>query len=509
MAHITKKIAINSKENPIAATEQFTSGVTLLGSIKQTLGPYGKNFATEKGTRITNDGRKIASELQGENEKADLALRIARNAMIKTNDELEDGSTSFATMLEAGYLEFTKLLSGKTTAKQYSILSLRKKIAEELSVIKEKMKDLIIEIKSEEELVGVAKTSVEDQAQAELIAKTQWELGPDGYILVEEHNKAEDEMERINGIRIDNGFSTSNAINNKEKQRLELSNIPILLTNYTFDDIYIIRDLLDTIHNKQHVKEIAIMARAFSSQAIKQMEEEMRNGFRIMPLNAPYVNQKEVMKDLAAIFGATFIDSEQTDLDSVVSSHVGFAKRIIAERWSATYSGEKDEKAEKRIADRVKELEETLVGTTSLFEQKNIKVRLSQLKNGFALLKIGALTEDDRKYRFDKAEDCVGAVRHALQEGVVPGAGLVYKLVADNLPEDFIMKKPLLAPYTQIMLNAGEPFEVEPWVKNAFKVERVILENATQTALNMATVYGISANEWPRKKFTKEDFDEE
>lgn len=509
MAHITKKISINSKQNPTEALEQISAGVALLGSIKQTLGPYGKNFLIEKGLRITNDGRKIASELQGKNEIQDLALRTLRDAMTKTNDLLEDGSTSFATMVEAIYNEFVKLLPGKQLSGKYSALTLRKKIALELQFITAKLKEQVVEIKSEEDLVGVAKTSVEDEELAKLIAKTQWKLGENGFILVEEHNAPDDLMEEINGIRIDNGFATSNAINNLEKQRLELKDIPILLTNHTINDIYEMRDFLSTVHNKQNIKEFALMARAFSSQAIKQMEEENRSGFRIMPLNAPYVNQKEVMKDLVAVFGGVYIDQEEMSLDSIVSSHLGFAKKIIAERWSAVYTGEKDKRAKDRIAERIVELEKILKGTPSIFEQKNIKVRISQLKNGFAILKIGALTENERKYRFDKAEDCVGAVRHALQEGVVPGAGIGYKIVSDSLEDDFILKKPLLAPYTEIMVNAGEPFEVEPWVKNAFKVERVVLENATQTAFNMATAYGASSNAWPKKKFNKDDFEDE
>ena len=153
--------------------------------------------------------------------------------------------------------------------------------------------------------------------------------------------------------------------------------------------------------------------------------------------------------------------------------------------------------ANTRIAERIEKLKKSVKGEESIFAKKMLENRIAQLANGFAICKIGATSDADRKYKYDKAEDAVSAVRSALQEGVVPGAGLATKQIAETMPDTSIIKKALIAPYQQIMANAGEVFEIPSWVKNSVKVERVALENACETALNLATAGGAISSQRP------------
>ena len=60
----------------------------------------------------------------------------------------------------------------------------------------------------------------------------------------------------------------------------------------------------------------------------------------------------------------------------------------------------------------------------------------------------------ERKRLFDKCEDAVNAVRSAFQEGTVEGGGLAFKKISESLPDTYILKRPLLALYEQIMSTA-------------------------------------------------------
>lgn len=91
---------------------------------------------------------------------------------------------------------------------------------------------------------------------------------------------------------------------------------------------------------------------------------------------------------------------------------------------------------------------------------------------------------------FDKADDAVHSVRVAFQEGTVKGAGLALKEIAESLPDDYIIKRPLMEIYNQIVSSAPKDFVIEDWVRDPVKVLRVALENACWAASSFATAAG-------------------
>ena len=502
MAHIKKVVSINSLSNPTEAQDRILRGAYFLcDAVKQTLGIYGRNFLLEKGLKITNDGLNIAKEITLNDEIEDLGLRIAREAAVKTADEAADGTTTALVLTQAILKEIVRLMPGKNLTGKKSILEIRKQVNAEKEEVLKKLKEMAKPITSKEELIQVARVAVEDEKLAELIGSTQWGLGSEGSIIPEESNDAEDSIERINGIRWDNGFGTSQVVNNEEKQRLEVENVKVILTNYTFEDLNKIKPVLDSLIQSGHRK-IAIIARAFTQEAIKLCIKNLEGGIEIYPLNAPYVNQNEVMEDIASVIGAKYYNQENSSLEDMHISDIGTAKKIISYRSSAIITGER-EGAEgmitnTRIAERIEKLKKSVKGEESIFAKKMLENRIAQLANGFAICKIGATSDADRKYKYDKAEDAVGAVKHALREGVVPGAGLATKKIAEGMPDTSIIKKALIAPYQQIMANAGEIFEIPEWVKNSVKIEMTAFMHACDVALNLATAGGAISSERPK-----------
>lgn len=496
MSKPEKIVSINTTENPSEAFDRVMRGVNLLAdAVRTTLGPWGRNFILEKsGGRITNDGISIAREIQSKDEIEDLAIRIVRESAIKTNEEAGDGTTTATTLTQAILKEAGRLIARKNVMAKESVMSIRKRIETECARAILKLESMATPIETKEQLVEVARVSVEDEELATLIGEAQWDLGKDGIIVVEETPEFTCSIERVHGIRIDNGLGTSMVMNDQERQRLVLDDVPVILTNYTLQSlvpiIHIIQALVD-----QGKQDIVIVARAFSSEAIRLCMENHKNGIRMYPLQAPYTNQREVMKDLAAVLGGRYIHDEDSTLEEMTIMDVGVAKKIVGYRYSAIFTGNNDTEA--RLSTLKKELE----GEPSAFAKKELEKRIAQLENGFALLKIGSTSDIDRKYRFDKAEDAVNAVRSAFQQGTVPGAGLAYKAISDELEEGAILKRPLLAPYQQIMVNGGiteADFKVEPWVRNSVKVERVALLNACRIAQDLVTVGGAVAQERPK-----------
>lgn len=499
MSRPEKIVSINTKENKAEAFDRIMRGVNLLcDAVRQTLGPFGRNFIIEKsGGRITNDGITIAREIQARDEIEDLAIRVVRESAIKTNDDAGDGTTTATTLTQAILSECAKYMARGGQFARRSVIALKKQIEKECAEVVEKMREVATPIKTKEQLIEVARVSVEDEELAKLIGTAQWDLGTNGVIVPEENTEPQTTVEKVRGIRIDNGVGTAVVFNDAEKQRLYVKNVPVFLTNHTLQEIP--SELESCINSfiQAGQKEIILVAKAYTSEVIRVLVDNANKpgGVKIYPMQAPYVNQREIMKDLEATLGGRYLDDEGAELSSVTPEDFGLASLVIGYRYSAHFVGQQTPATDTRVQMRLEKLKQELRGEPSKFQKKALETRIAQLENGFALLKVGSTSDADRKYKLDKVEDAVNTVRSAFQEGTVPGAGLVFKTISEGMPDDAILKTPLLAPYRQIMENAGETFEVEPWVRNSLKVDRVALENACQVAATLITVGGAVAQE--------------
>ena len=106
------------------------------------------------------------------------------------------------------------------------------------------------------------------------------------------------------------------------------------------------------------------------------------------------------------------------------------------------------------------------------------------------MLKIGGYVLDDRKRQKDKADDAVVSVRMALKGGIVKGAGLAFKEIAEKMDDKSLLKKPLQAIYNQIISTAPEGFVVEDWVRDPYLTLETALINACESALSFARING-------------------
>lgn len=485
-----ERILISGK----GAREKVKNGVDKgADAVKSTLGPFGTNGFIEKGLRITNDGLTILKEITLEDEIENMGLSKLKEAVAKSNDQVGDGSTTIAILVQAILKEANRLLgTERSIGGQMTTADFLSKLNKECEEVLEKLTALTTPITTEEELIHSAVVSVENEELGRIIGSTQWSLGKDGYILAEEVPERGVSVERVHGVKIDNGFGASFIINNQEKQMLEVEDVKTIITTHTLQSLEPLLGILNQLLN-QKIKRVAIIARGFSEQAIKDCAENIKNGFELYPINAPYTDSKEMMLDLAAVLGGQFMDNETHSLEDMQLSDVGFAAKIRARRFDAVITGKNDAESERVVA-RIGKLKEQLAGSPSDFETKRLESRIAQLEHGFAVVKVGAESETERKRVFDKVEDAVNAVRVALQEGTVPGAGLAFKQIAEDLPDTYMLKRPLMAIYEQIMSNAPEGFVVEDWVRDPSKVLRIALTQAVSVAGDLATVTTVIAN---------------
>jgi chaperonin GroEL len=485
-------LGIPSRDKAIAGMKYLVSAT------KSTLGPWGYNCLIEKGNRITNDGytvsKSVVDSIKDEFER--MGAKIIHEASAKTNDQVGDATTTSEVLAEAIVLECVKYLKteGIVSSKMKPSEIIEKLKTEKDEVIK-KLEKMVKPIETEEELINSAKVSVEDEELAKLIGQAQWKIGKDGMIIAEETAEYNSSVEYVKGIKFDNGYGTSMVINNPEKQTLEIKDCQVIMTNYVVSGLEPLLPVMNSLAQLGK-KNLIIIARAYTEKAIKDCKANFDAGFAIYPINAPYTMQKEIMADMETILGGRFIDTEGGQkLEDIGLAEVGFATKLIARRFDAIIAGTDDKETLERVKVRVADLKKALKGSVSEFEKKMIQSRISQLNNGFAILKVGAETDVERQRKKDKADDATNAVRLAMRGGTVAGAGQAFIDISTSMPEDSLLKKPLESIYKQIMLSAPDGFEVPGWCRDPYLVLKVALTNAVSVASAFCTINGIVCSE--------------
>ena len=472
--------------------------------VRESMGLYGLNLGSDKADKISNDGDFIAEQLFPtiENEFERWGAKQVNKNVKKINNEVGDFSSTAWALHETIIKEALRYLPTEKTIKAKKTYSeVKQMIDESKDKVIVQLKEMATPISSKEELIKAALVSVEDEKIAEMLGSMQWELGPEGRIIAEEVNAKESSIEKVDGIVLDNGFVSSSWITNPEKNTLELSvPTPILLTNYVIGEpeLKTLRESIFKTLAIQGKKACILMARAFTPEAIKDVTEG-KNEFAVILINAPYTDQREVMKDIEAVVGGRYIDTEEATLADIYITDIGCAKSIIARQFKAVISGIEDEQYKTRVLKRAEFLKGKVEGSESDFEKRAIAERIAQLTKGFALLKVGSLSEADRARLKDKCDDGVNTVRNALREGTVRGAGIALKEISDKMEEGDILKRPLRCIYDQIISSAPEGWEAAEWVRDAYWSLKVVLERTCAFIPTFVSINAIVTEANPEK----------
>ncbi len=448
------------------ARSKMLRGVDILAdAVKVTLGPKGRNVILEKSygaPRITKDGVMVARDIELADKFENMGAQMLREVASKTNDEAGDGTTT-ATLLAR------EIVRGgtKAVAAGMNPMDLKRGIDLAVKAVVTELEKRSKKVSTSEEIRQVGTISANGESEiGDMIADAMSKVGNEGVITVEEAKSLTSELEVVEGMQFDRGYTSPYFVTNAEKMICEMENPYILIHESKLSSLQPLLPVLEAV--VQSSRPLLIIAEDIEGEALATLVvNKLRGGLKVAAVKAPGFGdrRKSMLEDIAILTAGQVISEDLgIKLENVTLNMMGTAKRVVVTKEDTIVIEGAGKK--KDIEARCNQIRALSEETTSDYDKEKLQERLAKLAGGVAVLNIGGATEVEVKERKDRVEDALNSTRAAVESGILPGGGiaLLYatkvlkKVEGENEDQNVgvrIVCRALEAPTRQIAENAG------------------------------------------------------
>ena len=449
------------------ARTRMLAGIDILtDAVRITLGPKGRNVILDKSfgaPRITKDGVTVAKEIELADKFENMGAQMVREVASKTNDEAGDGTTTATVLAHSIVRE-----GAKSVAAGMNPMDLKRGVDLAVKTVVEALKKASKTVSTSAEISQVGTISANgDTEVGAMIAEAMEQVGNEGVITVEEAKGLETELDVVEGMLFDRGYTSPYFITNAEKMNCEMENPYILIHESKLSGLQPLLPLLEQV--VQSGRPLLVIAEDIEGEALATLVvNKLRGGMKVAAVKAPGFGdrRKAMLEDLAVLTSGQVVSEDLgIKLENVTMDMLGTAKKVIITKEETTVVEGAGKK--KEIEGRCHQIRSQIEETSSDYDKEKLQERLAKLAGGVAVIRVGGATEIEVKERRDRVDDALNSTRAAVEEGVVPGGGAALLYAAKSLDKlnlanadqrvgIDIVRRALQTPLRQIAENAGE-----------------------------------------------------
>ena len=437
----------------------------LADNVASTLGPKGRNvILQQKGKMpiITKDGVTVSEFVHVDDEFANAAVQILKQATSQTNVMAGDGTTTATVLARAILVEAQRYITAGA-----SPIELKRGIDLAVTHLTDVLKDEAAHIETLDDIENIATISANnDRIIGKLIATAVDQAGKDGAITIEEARSSETSLDIIEGFRLEGGYAATAFITDERRGAVHYDSPLFLVTDAKIDAVEQILPALEIV--SRDGRPLIIVAEDIQGQALAALiMNTVRGSMKIAAVKAPFYGERRRhgLADLALSTGAEFLSRDSTvSLREVRLEHLGQARSVDITKTLTTIIGGKGDFTE--IDKRIDILKTQLNQVDELHECDKIQERITKLASGVAVINVGAATEVEMTEKKHRIEDALEAVKSAQEEGIIAGGGTTLLRAAltltavetENEDQQFgvdIVGAACSAPLRQMALNCG------------------------------------------------------
>jgi chaperonin GroEL len=437
----------------------------LAEAVKSTLGPKGRNVILEKITgspEVTNDGVTIAREIHLRDPFENMGAQLVKEAAVKTNDTVGDGTTTATVLAQAIVREGMKAVAAGGNP-----VLVKRGIDLAVGALVEHLSTVSHPVSSEEDYARVAAISAnDDDAIGRVVGRALHTVGDDGVVTVEDSPELGLSVAFVEDFEFDNGYVTPYMVTHPGTLEAVVDDPYILFSAEKIKDVQSIMPVLDKIMRAER-RPLVIVAETVEGTALQMLvHNHVNRTFQAVAIKAPGFGEKRIhlLEDMAALCGGkVHSKSSSFALEQMTTEHLGRATQVRVTSDNTTIIGGRGDREalELRLQQLRAELARATIGTDEDFFSE----RIARLSGKAAIIRVGAPTNAEAKEVRHRVDDSLQATRAAIAEGIVAGGGaalLHAEPALDRLGADGdyrigveIVRSALTEPVHLIASNAG------------------------------------------------------
>ena len=447
------------------ASALLLAGVDQLAEVvKSTLGPKGRNVILEKITGspvVTNDGVTIAREIHLKDQFENMGAQLVKEAAIKTNDIVGDGTTTATVLAQAIIREGMKAIAAGGNP-----VLIKRGIDIAVARLVEHLQKVAHPVVTEHDFARVAAISANDDDDVgAVIARALHTVGDAGIVTVTESALHGMDVDFVEGFQWDNGYVSPYMVTNPASLEAIVHDPYILLCSEKITKVQQLMPLIDQV--MRNPRPLVIVAENVEGTALSMLVHNHVNGiFRCVAVRAPGFGDRRLRKleDIATMTGGEVYSKHSGfTLETMQASQLGRASqvRVNAERTAIIGGAGSTEAIEFRLAQMRAERKRATYGV----DEDVLNERIGSLSGKVAVISVGAPTNAELAELQHRVEDALSATRAAMAEGIVAGGGAALlhaePALADlDVKDDYaagveIVRRSLIEPAFLIATNAG------------------------------------------------------
>jgi chaperonin GroEL len=448
------------------AKEKLKAGIDKVNkAVSVTMGPFGRNVLIEKDhgqVASTKDGVTVSRTITLEDPIENMAATVIKQAAEKTVNAAGDGTTTstvLAHSIASQALEATAYASTNAT-------QVKKGIEEAVKAVVAELKTMSQPVASEDQIRQIATLSANGDTEiGELVATALEKVGRDGIVTVEESRTGETSLEVVEGMQFDRGYKSPYMVTDNNTMTAILDKPLLLIVDGRINQVKDLLPILESVSTQN--KSLLIVAEDIDGEALAALiVNKMRGILKVAAVKAPDFGERRtlILEDIATLTGGTVVSQQKgMRLDKFNKDWFGEARTITVGKDTTTIVDGKGDTAS--IEARILELKTQIDKSASPYEIEKLQERLAKLIGGVAIINVGGGTEIEMKEKKDRLDDALQATQAALDEGILPGAGVALlqaRKAIDLAGKDDKSKGALIVfsacgkPFKQILENAGE-----------------------------------------------------
>lgn len=412
----------------------FEDSINKIGLLfEETYGPSGKNilFDTKdkNNPELFKNGSKIIRNLRTKNQLDNLLFLMLEDSFQKINNVSGDGTKTF--FLLTSYL----VLNGFKNIVQnvYSLetkIGITKTINYSLKILNDKA--LSVNTKEFWDKV-ISRYIPEDDNLIEIFREAFDKIGKSGQLKIIKETGKESNLIIERGMQISRGYFSPYFMTDTKKMLVSFENPYVLVTSkkVNIDDGYLIKLLEPIIYEK---KPILIVSPDIDEQALSTLILNKINGLLdIAYIKVPqtFLYDKTILEDLALYTNAKLITSSR-EWKLMQRSDLGQIEKVVITKTKSIFWG-KVGAQEKLIEKKCQDLKQQILFSDSDYENEKREDRRKNFTGVNATVEIGGITDIESMDLCSRTEIGLVAAKGCLYEGVLPGGGLSFVQLTEEL----------------------------------------------------------------------------